>query len=328
MFLERIGRHAGRSRGLQLCGILLAFVLIGCRGQAPPQTGTVAAPTATLAVTTVPTAFATVLPRVETTGTPTFGTTPAATLTRAVTLAGPTGTATSAAAAVVPTVCREKQGQVAASTFHSQTLGRAAVYQVYLPPCYSRDETRLYPVLYLLHGAHADDTQWLDLEAAADADALILKHAVAPFVIVMPDGDYRSGENYAAFVQMDLMPEIERTTRVERTSNGRAIGGLSMGGYWALRLALAHPELFAAVGGHSPATDSTLLANAAQGWQKLRIYLDVGQDDSLASGVMSFATGLKARGAVPEVHLYAGNHTRPYWRSHTMEYLEFYARGW
>jgi len=197
-----------------------------------------------------------------------------------------------------------------------------------LPPCYRQDVTRLYPVLYLLHGARADDTQWPDLNAAVDADALILHHSVAPFVIVMPDGDYRNGEDYAAFVQMDLMPKVEQTMRVERTTDGRAIGGLSMGGYWALRLALERPDLFSAVGGHSPVTNAALLSDASPGWQRLRIYLDVGQDDSLAQAVMNFAAALKARGVAPEVHFNPGNHTRPYWRSHTSEYLQFYASKW
>lgn len=185
----------------------------------------------------------------------------------------------------------------------------------------------MYPALYLLHGANADNTQWVDLEAASDADDLISKQLAPPFIIVMPDSGYHSGEDYGAFVQNDLIPEIEKTARVERTRQGRAIGGLSLGGYWALKLALAHPDLFEAVGGHSPATGGLSLANAAPD-PGLRIYLDVGRDDSLAGGVETFDAALRTRGITPEFHLYPGNHSRPYWRSHTQEYLEFYARTW
>ena len=74
----------------------------------------------------------------------------------------------------------------------------------------------------------------------------------------MPDGDYPPGEDYAAFVLRDLMPHIKQTTRVARDRQGRAIGGISLGGSLALTLALDHPDLFSAVGGHSPAVDSTL----------------------------------------------------------------------
>lgn len=317
-----------KIRGLGLCGILLALAAVGCRADQPPQASPEPVPSVapTLAVTAV--FSATLSPKLEATGTPTIETTPLPTLSPAATLFLPTVMESDSPTIVSPPVCQDKQGQIVASNLNSHTLGRAAPYTLYLPPCYSQNPTRLYPVLYLLHGAHADDTQWLDLNAASDADELILQHSGAPFVIVMPDGDYRSGENYAAFVQLDLMPEIEETTRVERTQAGRAIGGLSMGGYWALRLALAHPDLFSAVGGHSPATDAALLSNAVPGWQQLRIYLDVGQDDSLAQGVITFATALKAHGATPELHLNPGNHDRPYWRSHTPDYLKFYASRW
>jgi enterochelin esterase-like enzyme len=226
--------------------------------------------------------------------------------------------------------CREEHGRLDVSSLDSRTLARRVAYSIYLPPCYGAGEARVYPVLYLLHGAHADHTQWPDLNVAPDADRLIAQHAIAPLVVIMPDGDYRSGEDYAAFVLRDLIPHVEQITRVRRDRQGRAIGGISQGGYWALEIALLQPDLFGAVGGHSPATDLALISGLAQTptLGTLRVYLDVGQDDPLASGVEAFTAALEAQGIRPTFRRYTGGHNRTYWRAHTADYLVFYAAGW
>ena len=253
-------------------------------------------------------------------------------------VAEPTGTPLPMGLAATPTPlavpsCHETQGRLSVAYFDSATLGRRVAYAIYLPPCYAADPQRVYPVLYLLPGINADHTQWLDLNVAPDADALIAQRAIAPLVIVTPDGDYRAREDYAAFVLRDLMPHIEQTTRVARERQYRAIGGLSRGGYWALYLALLHPDLFSAVGGHSPVinpalTEALALPAGAAERSALRIYLDVGRNDPLAPGAASFAAAAQARGLATVFHLYAGGHNRAYWRAHTSEYLVFYAAGW
>ena len=253
-------------------------------------------------------------------------------------IAAPTGALLPTASAATPTPpavpsCRETQGGLSVADFDSATLGRRIAYSIYLPPCYDADPQRVYPVLYLLPGVNADHTQWLDLNVAPDADALIGQRAIAPLVIVMPDGDYRAGEDYAAFVLRDLMPLVEQTTRVARERQRRAIGGLSRGGYWALYLALLHPDLFSAVGGHSPVTNAALtealaLPAGAAARSTLRIYLDVGRNDPLASSVASFAAAAQARGLPTVFHRYDGGHNRDYWRAHTAEYLVFYTAAW
>ena len=98
----------------------------------------------------------------------------------------------------------------------------------------------------------------------------------------------------------------------------------------ALTIALEHPDLFSAVGGHSPAVDATSASRLAPlpMWSTLRMYLDVGQNDSLAPSVKAFAAAMEAQGLKPTFHLYPGGHNRPYWRAHTEEYLSFYAAGW
>ncbi len=226
--------------------------------------------------------------------------------------------------------CHEEHGRLQVSYLDSPTLARRVAYSIYLPPCYAADEARVYPVVYLLHGANADHTQWPDLNVAPDADRLTAQGSIAPLVVVMPGGDYMPGQDYAAFVLRDLMPHIEQNTRVARDRQGRAIGGISLGGSIALTLALEHPDLFGAVGGHSPAVDATLAGRLAPQpmWSTLRLYVDVGQNDPLARGVEAFVAALEAQGLKPTFHLYSGEHNRPYWRAHTAEYLAFYAAGW
>lgn len=229
-------------------------------------------------------------------------------------------------------LCSAPGSQLSVLYVDSSILARRVPFSLYLPPCYEADSARLYPVLYLLHGANADHTQWPDLQIQTDADSLIARGTTAPFVVVMPGGDYRDGEDYGAFVLRDLIPYVERSIHVATAREDRAIGGLSQGGYWALDLALSHPELFSAVGGHSPATGSglsdLLRSNQDSELNKVRIYLDVGDEDPLASGVAAFDAALQAHGLAPIFHVYPGAHNRPYWRSHTAEYLEFFSAGW
>ena len=56
---------------------------------------------------------------------------------------------------------------------------------------------------------------------------------------------------YSDFFLQEFMPHIERNYRIVPGRSGRAISGISMGGYGALRFAFAHPELFSAVSAQS-----------------------------------------------------------------------------
>ena len=55
--------------------------------------------------------------------------------------------------------CHEEHGRLQVSYLESPTLARRVAYSIYLPPCYDTDKARVYPVVYLLHGANADPTQ-------------------------------------------------------------------------------------------------------------------------------------------------------------------------
>src|SRR5260221_4562442 len=155
----------------------------------------------------------------------------------------------------LPWTCDQNNGRMTTLSLASTVYNRPVTASVYLPPCYNGMSSAI-PVIYLLHGANTDETQWPDVGVQSAADAMIAQGA-PPFVVVMPAGPYQNDIDYESFVLNDLIPGIEGRLRVSHDGTGRAIGGISLGGYWALKTAFEHPDLFAAVGGHSPVTIRT-----------------------------------------------------------------------
>lgn len=201
--------------------------------------------------------------------------------------------------------------------------------EVYLPACYDADPSRRYPVVYLLHGASADQTQWRDVGITAAADELIAAGQLAPLVIVMPDGGPAMPDSLSKDLVDSLIPWAERTYRVAGDPAERAVGGISRGGRVALEAAAAHPSMFTAVGGHSPAVDHGQDALAAHlGEVPGAIRLDAGQSDSLRGGMQRFAEEARSAGADVQVVIAPGAHDRAYWRSQVAAYLHFYADRW
>lgn len=161
--------------------------------------------------------------------------------------------------------------------FDSPALRRPLGYALYLPPGYDGAGAAL-PVIYLLHGVGGDRHDWLRYGRLREtADRLIAEQAIPPAIVAMPDGaigwwvdsgDVGGPGNYDAAVDRDLVGEIERRYSVRSDPGGRAVGGLSMGAYGALRFALRPPQRYAAAVGLSPAL-----------W--LRIAPDTPADDRL-----------------------------------------------
>jgi S-formylglutathione hydrolase FrmB len=134
--------------------------------------------------------------------------------------------------------------------------------RVTLPNDYNQNVTARYPVVYLLHGgAGGNSAQWTSGGGAAEdiTDG-------RPVIVVMPDGgkvgwftnwvDQSQGaQNWAQFYLTQVIPWTDSNFRTVAAKNGRAIAGLSMGGYGAVRLAQDRPDLFGAVGSFSGAVD-------------------------------------------------------------------------
>jgi S-formylglutathione hydrolase FrmB len=133
---------------------------------------------------------------------------------------------------------------------------------VYLPPGYAASGRR-YPVVYLLHGFDGGPRQWTErFGVGALLDSLLAAGAARPMIAVMPDARNAYGGSFfvnspvagrwADFAAGDLVRHVDRRWRTVRGPEGRAVAGWSMGGYGALRLAAAHPEVFGAVYALSP----------------------------------------------------------------------------
>jgi enterochelin esterase-like enzyme len=137
---------------------------------------------------------------------------------------------------------------VVSRSFRATALERDWAYTVYLPTGYRINGPR-YPVLYLLHGNNGNANDWISRgHLQTTADALIERKEIPPVVIVMPQGgtDWyvdRKEKMETAFFG-DLLPEIETQYAVANQRNGRMIGGVSMGGFGALRYAMTQPEQF------------------------------------------------------------------------------------
>lgn len=119
-----------------------------------------------------------------------------------------------------------------------------------------------YPVVYLLHGgAGGSAAQWTSGGGAAEAIT-----AGKQVIVVMADGgkvgwftnwidQSRGAQRWADFYLQQVIPWVDTNFRTVAARNGRAIAGLSMGGYGAVRLAQDRPDLFASVASFSGAVD-------------------------------------------------------------------------
>jgi enterochelin esterase family protein len=148
-------------------------------------------------------------------------------------------------------------------SFHAVSLSGKSSYSIFLPPSYDQlDPGDEMPVVYLLHGMWNDHTSWVVERYGSIAnrvERLILAGEVPECLIVSPDGqnsfytDYLDGSmKFEEFIHRDLVKLIESRYKASRERRNRAIAGVSMGGYGALKIAMKYPELFASVAAISP----------------------------------------------------------------------------
>lgn len=242
--------------------------------------------------------------------------------TSTATLTPPPPTATPTA------TCPQQHGEVLATELIDPELPRSLPYRIYQPPCADRYRGEL-PTLYLLHGLSYTDSQWVDLNAPVVADLLIRLRIAPPFLIVMPWE--RLGLDYEPTIVEYLLPHIVSEYGGSPERELRAIGGISRGGGWALRIGMAHPGLFGAVGLHSPAVlmpDLFNLPEWVESGSPQQVWVDIGNRDPLRS-MTSELTELLDDLQVPyEFHQFTGEHASFYWLLHTEEYIRWYVSNW
>ena len=148
-------------------------------------------------------------------------------------------------------------GEMVPQVIHSAALGRAWNVSVYRPDGYQASGLR-YPVLYFLPGHSPTRGEWVNLTLPELADAAIAAGRMPAGLIVVAELGTSWGvdakERMQTALLSELIPAVERDWRVLPGRAGRAVGGISAGGFAALRLALLQPERFAAVAVLSPAT--------------------------------------------------------------------------
>jgi S-formylglutathione hydrolase FrmB len=151
--------------------------------------------------------------------------------------------------------------QVVFGSFSSPSLKENREYSVFLPPSYYKSQ-KSYPVVYFLHGLNNDHTSWIVDRYGhlhQTVDQLIRDKKIPEILMVHPKGDnsfytnYLDGsKRYEDYIDQDLIQYIERNYRAKTGSKWRAIGGTSMGGFGALKIAFKHKNLYSATAAHSP----------------------------------------------------------------------------
>ena len=146
--------------------------------------------------------------------------------------------------------------EVRPGTFASASLGREVSYVVDLPPSYDGSGSRKYPVVYALHGLFEGSGFWERRGLAPLLAGLRESRTVPEFLVVAVDGGNSffvngPGGRYEDMVTKDLVAHVESAYRVVPGRKGRALLGVSMGGYAALHVAFEQPGFVAAVATHS-----------------------------------------------------------------------------
>jgi enterochelin esterase-like enzyme len=255
-----------------------------------------------------------------------------------------------------------KESTVISVSIQSQNTGRKMPCKIYLPKGYGGGEN--YPVWYGLHGHSSNESMWLDqVGVAAAADKLIDDGAIKPLIMVFPftrdatmkeiaedleDDGKLSERTMDRFICEELVPYMDSGYDTAASADNRYIGGFSMGGMIALRVAFHHPDLFSKVGGYSAAVissdysdrqleewlfpydnvediDDIVEFDKKKGLDKLTIYLNCGtNNDPFMTGIQSLYEALQKRGIPAEFEMYKGGHDLEYSKANINEYLAFY----
>ena len=218
-------------------------------------------------------------------------------------------------------------------------------YRVILPDNVAKGEQ--LPIVYLLHGGGGDFRDWSDYSDVATL-------AARGVILVMPEGHSsyytnavdKPNDRYEDYIVRDLVTDVESRFPVEKERSGRAIAGVSMGGFGAVKLALAHPELFTLAAGLSPAVDvpsRPFSVKRIDQWRRFRsifgpwqgnaqrkndpfvlartvdpaktpyIFLTCGEQEGLLPSNRQFAALLGERGFRYEFHTKPGGHDWNQW---------------
>lgn len=244
-----------------------------------------------------------------------------------------------------------------------ESIGKMTSLTAILP----ENKSGPFAVLYLLHGLSDDHTAW------ARRTSLERYVANLPLIVIMPNGersfytdaqDLRN-QNFETLITRDILNFVDSTFQTIASRQGRAIAGLSMGGYGALKLGLKHCDKFCAAVSHSGALEFASHSSedfvAQSGWEWLREFvpflgenprggsndifalaerlaenldsstrlalrIDCGVDDFLIESNRRLHAHLQKLGIAHEYAEHAGAHNWDYWDLHIRDTLAFVSR--
>ncbi|MBO7435956.1 esterase family protein [bacterium] len=228
--------------------------------------------------------------------------------------------------------------------FFSRILDVNYTFRALIPDSFEKKPQK---ILYLLHGLSDDYSSW---SRNTSLERYWEKYS-KELTVVCPDGgrsfysDARDGHggNYESFFTEELFPYVEAHLPAKYSREDRAICGLSMGGYGALRLGLKNPGYFGAIGSFSGAVDSRRYLErpefSARLWDEdsrleviakdlkpeefPRIKMLCGTEDFLLEHNRAFDKWLTEAGAAHEYTEFPGHHNWLFWDTHLPEMLAF-----
>ncbi len=165
--------------------------------------------------------------------------------------------------------------------FQSKLINTTLPYNVILPTDYDTARSTRYPVLYLLHGLSGHYSDWVSRTNIADYAAQYR------LIVVTPEGnDSWYIDNYETYILQELIRDVQQRYRTIEARYGRAIAGLSMGGYGAIKFGLKSPHTFALAASMSGAFGITRFTDeqVPASWREsLKLFGTIGSETRKAN---------------------------------------------
>lgn len=223
--------------------------------------------------------------------------------------------------------------------YRSGVVGDQREFYVYTPPGYDATATKLYPVLYLLHGFSDDPSAWTAVgRAHVVLDNLIAQGKAQPMLVVMPlgygapeivEGGFaalqspelrqRNMDKFRETLLGEVLPQVETAYRTSKDRESRAIAGLSMGGGEALTTGLNALDRFAWIGAFSTFVGGDFAAafpgldSGANGRVRL-LWIACGREDGLIDSNRRLEAWLESKAVRFTSVETDGAHTWMVWR--------------
>ncbi|MGB0525167.1 MAG: alpha/beta hydrolase [Flammeovirgaceae bacterium] len=243
-------------------------------------------------------------------------------------------------------------GTVDTLKVYSTVMQKAIPTIVITPTAYATHTAQHYPVIYLLHGAYGDYTNYI--RKIPELKTLVDRYQ---FIIVCPDGGNTSwyfdspmdsSYQYETYITKELVPVVNQTYRISGDREKRGILGLSMGGHGAIYLASRNPSIWGVVGSMSGGVDFRPFPNSwdikkrlgskakyASNWNKhtvitmidqikqgqFTLFIDCGQDDFFFEVNKAFHLKLLAHQVPHDFSQHAGKHDWNYWKQRVPKHL-------